>query len=466
MKAIINRLLGIGVLGIGMIFVGCDSPLNTESPETPENGNLQMELQPVGTLNPTAANDGLGQVNLESVSATGFVTAGTGTASRQAEPISVEVPADATVQAVYLYWARLGNDIDNAPQAPSTILVNGSQVTGVVAGNGPVDNPDQFLPSQFKAGITHRADLTGTGLISTGMNTFTVQDNPATPDFPAQPLGASVIVFYSEADQNTELLLFDGTDYLWANAGGNTVDQRLALTYARPVSFMFDAAGEERTAELTLLIGDVEPQDASERPNSLKITIGDNPTQVIGPDPSPFQGFQGAEWDNYNQSLTIPAGVNRVTVEPVSGPGTNPASLLWSFAGLSVPVLKVEGGGEGCTPGYWRQPFHFDSWINYDPNQKLGSVFNVSASLDLVRPESGKATNVKLKDAIKLRGGGLNALIRHTVAALLNASNDDVSYDLSVNEVISKFNSALESGNYNQLKDEFEQFNELGCPLN
>lgn len=466
MMITLNRLIGIALLGSSFLFVGCDSTLNLnkEEIESSSVGNLPMELQPAGTLEPTAANDGLDNVNLEGVSATGFVTAGTGTASRQAEPISVEVPAGATVKEVYLYWARLGNDIDNEPRAPSTILVNSSEVTGSVIGYGAVDNPDQFLPSQYRAGITHRANLTGLGLISAGMNTFTVQDNPATPDYPAQPLGASVIVFYSEPDKNADVLLFEGSDYLWANSGGNTLPQRLALTYARPVTFTFDAVTIARRAYLTLFIGDVEPEDASERPNSLKITLGDNPTQVIGPDASPFQGFQGPEWDNYNLSLTIPAGVDQVTVEPVSGPGTNAASLLWSFAGLTISVPQAEGG-EGCTPGFWRQSQHYKYWTKYSPYDILSGVFDVPNSLRLRRPESGKATNIQLKHAVQLRGGDVNALIRHAVAALLNAASSEINYNLTVNEVISKFNAAVRGGDINATKNEFERFNELGCSI-
>lgn len=34
-------------------------------------------------------------------------------------------------------------------------------------------------------------------------------------------------------------------------------------------------------------------------------------------------------------------------------------------------------GTEGCTPGYWKQQKHFDSWVNYTPNQTLESVFDV-----------------------------------------------------------------------------------------
>jgi hypothetical protein len=110
-------------------------------------------------------------------------------------------------------------------------------------------------------------------------------------------------------------------------------------------------------------------------------------------------------------------------------------------------------GGEGCTPGYWKAPQHFDSWVGYSPNQLFSSVF--------VNAFPGKT----LVQVAALNGGGLNALGRHTVAALLSASNDDVSYPDSVEDVIALFNEAYDLSDYERLKNRFEAQNEAGCPL-
>src|SRR5215210_35264 len=37
--------------------------------------------------------------------------------------------------------------------------------------------------------------------------------------------------------------------------------------------------------------------------------------------------------------------------------------------------VEQPDGNEGCTPGYWKQPQHFDSWVVYSPNQLFSSVF-------------------------------------------------------------------------------------------
>ncbi|MEQ9451815.1 MAG: hypothetical protein RJQ07_09535 [Pseudomonadales bacterium] len=116
-----------------------------------------------------------------------------------------------------------------------------------------------------------------------------------------------------------------------------------------------------------------------------------------------------------------------------------------------------EGGGEGCTPGYWKQRHHFDSYpAEYQPDDLFNEVFDVAAF----------DSDLTLAQATRLRGGGLNALGRHAVAALLNAASDDVSYDRSVDSVIASFNAAYATGDYEPVKNVFEGFNEQSCPLN
>ena len=66
-------------------------------------------------------------------------------------------------------------------------------------------------------------------------------------------------------------------------------------------------------------------------------------------------------------------------------------------------------------------------------------------------------------------GGGLNALGRQTVSALLNAASPGVSFELTTAQVISKFNAAYASGVYEPTKNEFEALTDVNgriCPLN
>lgn len=386
---------------------------------------------------PTVSDDGLTARDISGVTATDFVTGGTGTASNDVETLTVDVPAGASVEAVYLYWARRIVDPDDAPA--SEIEVEGSTVAGTIIG-GPLDTPDDM-----NASTSYRADISGLGLIGSGSNSLDVED-----DAPGA-LGASVLVFYDDAGAPSVLRLYDGVDFVWNDA---------ALAFAQsadPVTFSFPSSTEERSARLDLFIGDLERNGAT-RPHELDITVGGTTTTLD----KPFSAADGPKWDNFVHSLTIPAGVTEVTVEPISPDVADAESLVWITAGLSV---EPPSDGEGCTPGYWRQPQHFDSWVGHDTDDLFGDVFDLPGSLD--RPEHRTdPADVELLDALKLKGGGVNALMRHAVAALLNAASGDVSYDLTQGQVISKFNAAIGGGDVEATKDELEAFNEQGCPLN
>ena len=112
------------------------------------------------------------------------------------------------------------------------------------------------------------------------------------------------------------------------------------------------------------------------------------------------------------------------------------------------------GGGQGCTPGYWKQDQHFDSWVNYSPTDDFEATFGVNASF-----------NLTLLGALELGGGGEEALARHAVAALLNASNSEVDYFYTATQVIALVQDAYATNNFEQVKDDLEVQNEAGCPL-
>jgi len=130
--------------------------------------------------------------------------------------------------------------------------------------------------------------------------------------------------------------------------------------------------------------------------------------------------------------------------------------------------FQPAGGGEGCTPGYWKQAHHFDSWVatGYSPNQTLESVFDV--------PDQYGLDNVTLVQALSLKGGsdsaaGARLLLHHAVASLLNAANPGVSFGDSAANVISTTNAALATGDRGTMlaqKDDFDRANNQGCPLN
>ncbi len=136
-------------------------------------------------------------------------------------------------------------------------------------------------------------------------------------------------------------------------------------------------------------------------------------------------------------------GAPSITLVPLSG-----ARLFFKNS-----TTDGGGGGQGCTPGYWRQAHHYDSWVGLSPDDSFADVFGVG-------PE------MSLGQAVRARGGGANALIRHAVAALLNANSPDVEYDLASSDIIDLVQSAFASGEFEDIKDLFDDLNNQGCELN
>ena len=128
--------------------------------------------------------------------------------------------------------------------------------------------------------------------------------------------------------------------------------------------------------------------------------------------------------------------------------------------------VEEQGGKGGCGLGYWKN--HLDDWppTGYSPNQSVESVFAASGAF----PRLASAT---LLGALKFGGGpgaegGAMILLRHAVAAVLNATHPRVAYSQSPSAVVRTVDDALRSGNRQRMldtKDRLEAENEGECPL-
>jgi hypothetical protein len=211
------------------------------------------------------------------------------------------------------------------------------------------------------------------------------------------------------------------------------------------------------------------------RPTSIEVTVGGAVTvfsNILGSN-------DGDEWDTVTLEIEIPAGATSLTVQAFSRDDGGmslrssrpvrddqygyagllsadlPASLFWIAAGLSVPP-EPPSGGEGCTPGYWKQGHHFGNWPEgYTPETPFDDVFEDAFP--------GKT----LVEVLDQGGGGLYALGRHLVAALLNAASGEVSFELTPTYIIERFNEVYPGSkdDYEKLKDMLEDYNERHCPL-
>jgi hypothetical protein len=155
---------------------------------------------------------------------------------------------------------------------------------------------------------------------------------------------------------------------------------------------------------------------------------------------------------------------------------------LGDTEGVEVMVVKLNGsgaiddivfdeeteGGDGCTPGYWRQLHHLDSWMGVGPMNDFNTTFMVDVEWGRKCRADGMG-DITLLKGTRCRGGGKNALARHGVAALLNANQTDVAFGLTASEVKAIVKAGLDAGTKsaaNAAKNILAAENELGCPLN
>lgn len=111
---------------------------------------------------------------------------------------------------------------------------------------------------------------------------------------------------------------------------------------------------------------------------------------------------------------------------------------------------------EGCTPGYWKNTRHYDSWPSpYVPQTTFFSVFGVGSTKTLAQALKSNGD-----------GNGEGQMIFHATAALLNAASSDVDYTYTVASVKQLVQQAYATNNFEAIKNLFEAANEIGCPLN
>lgn len=153
-----------------------------------------------------------------------------------------------------------------------------------------------------------------------------------------------------------------------------------------------------------------------------------------------------------------------------------------------IAVCDGEEGGEGCTPGYWKQPQHFGSWptsgtgsefipfvggsfVTINPvviengGTKFSAVFGQNIVITVGGDPHTEILDPTLLQALKATGFGVGPLARHATAAWLNAEST-VMFDFSSTEVITKFNTAFLNGDFNEaIKNQLQDANESDCPL-
>jgi hypothetical protein len=119
-------------------------------------------------------------------------------------------------------------------------------------------------------------------------------------------------------------------------------------------------------------------------------------------------------------------------------------------------------GGEGCSPGFWSRRADVARFPSAWPSTGYNPSGDLDAEFEVVPPYT---THMTLLDAQNSRSGGLNALARQAVAALLNSAHPGIDFDLNVDEVRTAFLTALESGDFKPAEKLLKDLNDQGCPI-
>jgi hypothetical protein len=134
-----------------------------------------------------------------------------------------------------------------------------------------------------------------------------------------------------------------------------------------------------------------------------------------------------------------------ITIDLTNPPGSLSGSAAVNFVN---PLVRLHG----CTPGFWKQPQHYGFWrgqVTYwpvDPQTRLDNPGAPGATPEVFREyrgQGGYPQNMTMRQALDLdNSAGIGQVLRHGVAALLNANNSTVIAG-SRQQVMDVVNAAL-----------------------
>ncbi len=170
--------------------------------------------------------------------------------------------------------------------------------------------------------------------------------------------------------------------------------------------------------------------------------------------------------------------INADTTFTATGSGTDPLDNVITYPGDAQEqdaVTVTVTGNEGCTPGFWKNNavnWEANAWCDaYSPDDLFSAVFGVTITIFTGGNPKNNAnyiTDPTLLQALGANGGGINALARDAVAALLNACSDCVNFGLTTDEVIAEVQAAIAAGDaaIQSLHEDLDFLNNAGCPIN
>jgi len=161
-----------------------------------------------------------------------------------------------------------------------------------------------------------------------------------------------------------------------------------------------------------------------------------------------------------------------INLGPTAGVTKMVFHFVTSGAVDDIVFTPPDRGGEGCTPGYYKNlRKHAFAWADagWDPNNDIVSdMFSEAANAPYAA-----LGNASLHEGLSFQGGNSVAekaeiLLRAAIAAVLNADNPNVSYAFSSAQIIADVNAALASQDIStilSLASDLDDENNAGCPL-
>jgi hypothetical protein len=160
------------------------------------------------------------------------------------------------------------------------------------------------------------------------------------------------------------------------------------------------------------------------------------------------------------------AGVGIAEVTTTTSPTPSSSSTTTTTettTTTTTTTTTAPPAGKGCTPGFWKNNADkkgASQWPDgFEPTDLVG---------DLFADAPASVAGLTLLEGLQEGGGGVDALTRHAIAAVLNAAHPDVGSPLTVDAIVEAVNDAFASGDAAQIeavKEMLAGFNEAGCPI-
>jgi hypothetical protein len=368
--------------------------------------------------------------------------------------LQIDIPGH--VELALLLWA--GRDrpcpvdpatgvcgIPSEPYRDQAIRFNGEDLVGKVLGTEyqPSTSRGPILNIGYGIDVTEQVRAKGAGRLS-----FDFADGDLASNLD-EIGGASLLVVTSDpAKPMARGIIYQGLDFAY---GEDRTHGDTEVTQA--VTFNHGAVRNARRGTVFLFVADC---DDLRRPDRIDITGNPSLTDTL-------DGSAGAKWDADAIPIQIAGGAVATTVQLFSEPwGSNPDSLLWVAAALSIPPTAMSG----CPATLWHARTDLWSTTGVTPLQRVRNVFQSAVAY-------GKVGDATLRTALRFQDqpgllGAAKTLVKQGVGALLNATQGELEFPYTRAEVINQVGEVLQSGDEARIRAfaaALKTANEAGCPL-